>query len=66
MAINDFLSKTTLLVGALLLALPLAASAAKPCPARAWGSGRPADRWLFRDFFDSWWPLLKSKFLSVN
>ncbi len=22
--------------------------------------------WLFREFFDSWWPLLKSRFLSLR
>ncbi len=27
---------------------------------------RRADRWLFREFFDSWWPLLKSRFLSFG
>jgi hypothetical protein len=27
---------------------------------------RWADRWLFRGFFDSWWPLLKSRFLSFG
>ncbi len=30
------------------------------------GSRRWADRWLFREFFDSWWPLLKSRFLSLS
>ena len=38
----------------------------RPDRAPAWGSRRRADGWLFREFFDSWWPLLKSRFLSLK